>query len=252
MRSAFVHTENVVRFFSKLDNLRQRGAAEASLMVVDGLPGLGKSNCLHRASAQFGWPYLRAKAAWTPTWLLRELLEALNVVPAHTFERMFRQAVEGLAQAMARADRDDTVFAVVIDEVDHIARNAKCLETLRDLSDLLEIPVILGGMDRVRASLTRYPQIASRIGEWCPFERLTVADVRKLADGLCEVPVADCMVEYLHRMGDGLPREIKEGLARIERFGRRNPAPEGVTVAAMAGEYLMNDRKTGAAIMVRG
>lgn len=251
MRNAFVHTANVTRFFAKLNNLGSRGAMEACLMVVDGEPGLGKTHCLNRAAVQFNWVYLRAKAAWSPAWMMRELLEALNIQPQHTFEKMFRQAVEGLASAAARAERDDTVFALVVDEVDHIARSAKCLETLRDLSDLLEIPVILGGMDRVRAGLTRHPQIASRIGEWCQFERLSVEDVRQLADKLCEVPVADCMVEYIHRMSGGLPREIKEGLMRVERWGRRN-AGDAVTVEAMAGQYLMNDRRTGQPIAVRG
>jgi DNA transposition AAA+ family ATPase len=222
-------------------------------MLVDGEPGLGKTHCLHRASVQYDWVYIRAKAGWSQSWMMREIVEALNVVPAFGYPKMFRQAVTELADRISRAERDDTIFALVIDEIDHIARNEKALETLRDLSDLHEFPVILGGMDRVRKSLKRYPQIASRIGEWCQFERLAVEDVRQLADGLCEVPVADCMVEYLHRVSGGLPRELKEALARVERFGRRNPPGEtGVTVEAMAGQHLMNDRKNNQPIVVRG
>ena len=57
------------------------------------------------------------------------------------------------------------------------------------------------------------------------------------------------MVSYVHAEARGLAREIKEAIARIEDFGRRNLGP--VTVSGMAGEVLMYDRATSAPIVVR-
>ena len=157
-----------------------------------------------------------------------------------------------MKKAVELAQQSDEDFAVIIDEVDNICRSARILETLRDLSDLLEIPFIFVGMGQVRQNLVRFPQIASRIGQYVTFAPLTRDDVRKLIDELCEVKVADDLVEYLHKMSKGLAREIKEGIANIERFGRKNPPKgDGLTIKDMSGQILMNDRDTGRPIVVR-
>lgn len=124
------------------------------------------------------------------------------------------------------------------------------METIRDLSDMLEIPFILVGMGRVRHNLTRFPAIASRVGQTVEFKVAPLADAQALVDQLCEVPVKPDLVEYLHRAAQGKFREIKEGLAAIERFGKRNPGME-IGVAEMAGQVLMNDRGTSKPVVVR-
>jgi DNA transposition AAA+ family ATPase len=249
MRDRFVKTENATRFLAGLDELGRRGAEEACLMVVDGVPGLGKTEVIEWCATQQGWLFIRCKKNWRPAWMLRDLLAALRVQPAHTFERMYAQTLEALSARARAAERDGEIFAVVLDEVDHIARSEQMLETVRDLSDMLEIPFILVGMGRVRHALTRYPQIASRVGRYVEFQPASLTDVKALAAGLCEVEVADDLVAFLHRASDGLIREIKEGLNKIEAFGKRNPGP--VTVKAMTGQLILNDRRTGAAILVR-
>ena len=65
MKNAFVETGNVKRFQTALTALERRGAAEACLMVVDGLPGLGKTTALYRWATQTGAIYVRAKKEWT-------------------------------------------------------------------------------------------------------------------------------------------------------------------------------------------
>lgn len=253
MKAVFVNTQNARAFMAGLKSLELRGASEACLMVLDGEPGLGKSTTIQWWAVQTGSIFLRAKEEWTPTWFMRELLQALREQPEHSFERMFRQAMQALSKAAMAASRDGKPFGVVIDEVDHISRNKRMMETIRDLSDMLEIPFILVGMGRVRANLTRFPQIASRIGQYVEFALAPLEDAQALVDALCEVAVAPCLVEYLHRVSGGKFREIKEGIAAIERFGKRNPPGDGgMTVAKMAGQVLLNDRSTGKPITVRG
>lgn len=252
MKSVFVNTYNARSFLAGLKALEQRGASEACLMVLDGEPGLGKSTTIQWWAVQTGSVFLRAKEEWTPTWFMRELLQALRETPEHSFEKMFRQAMQALSKAAVAAQRDGKPFGVVVDEVDHISRNKRMMETIRDLSDMLEIPFILVGMGRVRANLTRFPQIASRIGQYVEFSVAPLDDAHALVANLCEVPVAPCLVEYLHKVSGGKFREIKEGIAAIERVGKRNPPGDGgMTVAKMAGQVLLNDRATGKPITVR-
>ena len=250
MKPVFVKTTNAVKFLDGLKALDTRGAREACLMILDGDPGCGKTEVATWWAIQNKAIFLRAKKEWTPAWMLRELLGSLRKIPEHSFEKMFRQAIQALGERADEAARENMLFAVVIDEVDYISRSPRILETLRDLSDMLEIPFVLVGMGKVRHNLTRFPQVSSRVGQYVQFDPSPKEDTAAMVKGLCEVPVKPCLVDFLHKVSGGRNREIKEGIAAIERFGKRNAGVE-IGVTEMAGQVLMNDRATGKPIMVR-
>ncbi|WP_421780756.1 AAA family ATPase [Kiloniella litopenaei] len=249
MKRQFVTTENTLRFLEGFSALEKRGAEEACLMVVDGVPGLGKTSIIEWWAGQTGSVFLRAKKEWKPNWLLSELIEALGQVPRHGFEKRFKQATEILANKHEQFSMDRRPFAVVIDEIDHISNSEKMLETLRDLSDTLELPFIFVGMGKVRTRLTKFPQIASRVGQYVQFQDVSLDDVLAMAKNLCEVPIKRDLIEFLHRASRRKMREIKEGLSSIERFGAINPGKE-IGLDEMAGKLLLNDRITGKPILV--
>ena len=250
MKPIFVNTENSTRFISGLLALADRGASEACFLVVDGEPGLGKTTIVNRWVTQEDGLFLRAKKEWTPGWMLRELLETLKITPEYSFERMYKQSLAALSGKAAEAERDGTTFAVVVDEADHISRRGDILETLRDLSDMLEIPFVLVGMGRIRHNLSRFPQILSRVAQPVEFKPCPLADVTNLVNGLCEVPVGVDLIAFLHKAAKGFTREVKEGIAAIERFGKRNPG-KTIDCAMMDGLPLLTDRSTGKPILVR-
>lgn len=249
MRHTFVSTSNSVRFLSGLDALERRGASEACIMVVDGEPGLGKTTTIQWWATQQQTAFVRAKAEWTPRWLLRELLTGLGKQPENSFERCYGQAIRALSDQSAAAAQEGRTYGIVIDEVDHISRSQKIMDTIRDMSDMLEIPVILVGMGKVRTHITRFPQLASRVGQYVEFAPATLDDTKALVTGLCEVEVKDDLIALLHELALGHCREIKEGIAAIERFAKRNKGPIGI--AEMAGQDILNNRATGRPIKVR-
>lgn len=252
MRNQFVETENVSRFHMALTALRQRGAAECCLVVIDGVPGLGKTTVLNHWVAHTGSIYMRAKVKWSASWMMRELLERLNVPPQHKFETNFKTALAELGARLSSADLAKRDFGIVIDEADHISRNREMIDTLRDLSDQLEIPILLVGMGKIRDNLSRFPQIASRVQYYVRFEQASEKDVRRFVDSLCEVPVDDSVVRFIHKATAGHNREIKEAIANIERFGRCNPPAEGerLTLSDLTGQMIVNDRRNVKAIRV--
>lgn len=250
MRPIFVKTRNADAFIQAYVALEQRGAREACIMVIDGEPGLGKTNTAQWWAIQNGAIFLRSKTAWSPSWMLRELLEGLRKTPEHSFQRMFRQAMQALGERAAEAQREDRPFALVVDEVDHIVRSRQLLETLRDLTDFVEIPLLLVGMGKVRHHLSRFPQVASRVGQFVEFQPAPFEDTQRLVAELCEVPVQPELVDFLHRASGGRFREVKEGIAAIERFGRMN-LNKPVGMAEMAGKLLLNDRRSGHPILVK-
>ena len=251
MRPQFVKTENVSRFTEAMTALAKRGAEESCLIVLDGLPGLGKTTTLRHWVGQNSCVYLRAKKEWTSSWFMKELLEKLRIHPPHSFEKKYKAALVELGSRDLLAKNTGKTFALVIDEADHVSANSKIIETIRDLSDMLELPIILVGMGKIRDNLTRFPQVSSRVSQYVRFDPASREDVATFTSEVCEVLVADDLVSFVHRITGGFNREIKEAIANIERFGRRNPPGEdGVSMADMAGQFLINDRRTGQPISV--
>lgn len=213
MKIAFAQTSNVKRFLAGITNVERRGASEASWLVATGEPGLGKTKTLHWFSIQQDGVYVRAKANWRPRWMLQEIAVELGLAPEPRIGALFGQVLGALGTSGR---------PLVIDEARHMLHDAKLLETVRDLSDLTEVTVILGGEDFVLGKLrSRHPQIASRISEVVQFAKATPADVRVYFDALCDVSVDDDVVAEVLRQSDGYAREIKNAIAVVEQAGKR-------------------------------
>ena len=251
MKNVFVQTSNVLAFNGAISDLRRRGADEACLVVVDGKPGLGKTSTLSRFASQQSAVYLRCKAKMTANWLLSELLRLLHQDVPHASQARFDKALEVIAQRQVSAMQAGKLFALVFDEADHISRKSEVMETIRDLSDVSEVPTVLVGMGKIRTDLERLPQVASRVSRYVNFKPATFADVRALFDQKCEVPVTDDLVGFVLQVTKGFNREILEAIANLERFGQRNlGAGETLGVEAMSGQFIVNDRSTGQPIHV--
>lgn len=251
MKNIIVETSNVKRFLAALSALESRGASEACLMVIDGEPGLGKTTTLNHWIIQTGSIYLRAKKEWTATWFLNELLAALRIPEPRGIEKKFAKVIEALSAAHLAAQRERKPFGLVIDEADHVSNKALILETIRDISDMIEMPTILVGMGRVNDNLLRFPQVASRISQKVRFEKATKDDVQAMISHRCEVPVANDLVEFVHKVSGGYNREVLEAISNIERFGLRYvTGDDGVTLSDMAGQTIMNDRRSSQPIRI--
>ncbi len=231
MHNAFVKTANVQRFLSGVASVEERGAPEASFLLVSGDAGHGKSHtaswwALHNNAAQ-----IRVKAAATPHWVLTDIVTELGEpAPARNCEKLFAQAVGILA-------RDPR--PLVIDEVENTIKDLKVLETIRDISDLTEIPVVLVGREYVPGRLKREKQIWSRISAWAAFQPCTRGDVEKCVAELCEIPVDGPVIDEIFAQCEGRIREAIKAIAVVERAGRRTGGK--VTLDAIAGRRLTQD-----------
>jgi DNA transposition AAA+ family ATPase len=214
MKREFVKTSNYERFIEGIAALEGRGAVESSLMLVTGEAGFGKSETVDRYAAFNGAAYLRAKTEWTPHYFMAELANVLKVDSSGRARDLFGRISGSLL-------RNQT--PIVIDEVEHCLRNsAAVLESIRDLSDLTEVTVILIGMEQVQAKIARYPQISSRIAHVVNFGPATLDDVKRVCAGLCDVGVADDLAAEVQKQAKGRMREVMNAIAMIEREGRSN------------------------------
>ncbi len=218
MRKVFVKIGNVQAFMDGYKQLEQRDAAEASLMLVSGDAGLGKSetalwwriNVMERRAK-----LVRVKAAYTPRWLLTDIARALDLEPEHTCEKLFGQIVGELTRP------DQPQRPIVVDEIEAALHDIKVIETLRDISDVAEIPVIMVGREHVGARLRRQPQIDSRISARVSFQSVTEADIATLARELCEAPIGEDAVGRIARECEGRIRNAIMLLGYAERASKR-------------------------------
>lgn len=250
MISQFIHNQNSDAFLKAITALENRGAEEACMMVVDGEPGLGKSAFAKWWAINTQSIYLRARKEWTPAWMMRDILEFLGLKPPHSFEDMFKLVKRAVTNLMDEAEEQNRSFAIVIDEMDHISRKGRLLETLRDLSDDVEVPLILIGMGKIKHNIVRFPQIASRVCQFVSFNPISLDETIKLSQKSQSITIDPLLLEYLHIASKGHLREIKEGLKAIERLAHRNALSE-VTISHMMGQTLFNSRSTGKPIIIK-
>lgn len=235
MRPGFAKTSNVQRFLNGISIVDERGAKEASMMLVTGDPGYGKTATMFWWALQHNAVYLRAKANYTPFWLLSELVQELKGRPVRNSEELMRQVVISIM----REPRP-----IIIDEVEHTFRDLKVLETIRDLVDLLAVPMILVGTDQVQNRVARFAQFSSRIAAVVQFRPASLGDVKTCCDFKCEVPVADDLVEEIHRQTGGRIREVMNAIAMVERHGKARTgaaAQKPVALSDLAGKALTHD-----------
>ncbi|EKE78466.1 AAA family ATPase [Oceanibaculum indicum] len=231
MRARFVQTSNVRRFLGGVDAVEHRGAPEACLMLVTGDAGHGKSKTGQWYGASENAVFLRTKAATTPHWMMRDLVAELGgTQPGNTTERLFGQALTILAKEPR---------PIVVDEIEHTLRDITVLETLRDLTDMVEVPLILLGREYVAGKLKLQPQLWSRISSVIEFQPATLDDVRLCANELIDIDLAEDAVAAIHKAADGRIREVIKALAVVERAGRRLGRP--MTAADLAALPLCHD-----------
>lgn len=252
MKSVFVETSNYRRFTAAMTRLDERGAPEACMMVVDGKPGLGKTATMRRWMVQTGSIYLRAHPDWDYGWFVNDLLTELMIsdIPRVKRER-FSLIIQRLGDLATEAALEGRHFGLLIDEVDLISSKPSIMEAIRAISDVQFLPTILVGMGKLRDNLRRFAQIESRAPSKVEFRPATLEDATALVRGLSEVPVADDLIKFVWKLSNGYSREMVDAIRAIERFGQRiDPGPQGVTIADMAGQVIMNNRDSGKDIVV--
>jgi DNA transposition AAA+ family ATPase len=215
MRYQIVQTENLVRLHEASTALLERPPGMPGMGIVHGDTGYGKSTACAWLNARVHGIYVRARALSTPSSFLGSILRELDVAPANSCAAQVDQIVERLA--MSRRP-------LLIDEADYVAQQVRLTETLRDIHDLSTVPVILIGMAGLTRSLDRRRQLSGRLAQSVEFAGMDADDARLVADTLCEVHVADDLLEDLRAKAAGEIRRVVVGLSRIEQRAKQQNA----------------------------
>jgi len=211
VKHRIIPVKNVARVHEASEALIQRDLGMPGMGLIYGETGYGKSTAATWLVNRTRGVYVRAMATSTPSSLLGSILRELDQDPKGSCAQM----VERIVELLARSGRP-----LFIDEADYLADSKRLTETLRDIHDLSLVPVILVGMAGIQRKLVHRRQLSGRLAQWVEFQPCDFEDARALADGMCEVEVADDLLARLHKHAAGEIRRITVGLGRIEHYAR--------------------------------
>lgn len=207
---------NVMRLMEASDALLQRAPNTPGMALCHGPTGFGKSIATAWLATRKHAVFVRALRTSTPTSLLDQIARELNIEPG---QRVAKK-VEAIVEELVRTERP-----LFVDEADYVVGkdgDTRLADTLRDLHDLSDVPVILIGMAGIDRKIRNSPQLAGRMAQWVKFEPCTHRDAQLLASELLKVELAEDLVHALCDRAAGEVRLITVGLGKIEQFARKH------------------------------
>jgi hypothetical protein len=216
MKDKPVITSNVMRFHDAVRQLRSRDVNVEGLGVLSGDTGEGKTTSVLYVCNLIDAVYLRARATWSASSMLRALVTELELTPTYRHDPMVQLSIDKL-----RLEANP----VFIDEADYLLERPVTLDILRDIYDDAKVPVILiGSEDFVRRirSANRYDKHRRRISQWIHFNGITFEDALKIERELLDIRVDEELLRSLFKASKGNIAAYSEGLRRIEALAEIN------------------------------
>ena len=216
MNKIFVKTQNVKNFIGLVENLINKPKNIPKMGLVYGEPGLGKSQTALWLACKYDGIYLRVTNLMTGRWLLEEMTKELDEIPRFLTSDNFNIVVKKLK------NNPQIIF---IDEIDYLMDNYKTIETLRDIHDETDCPIIFIGMGLAHRKLERYKHLYDRFSEILKFETFGVNDLNQIINQLSEVPFTPDAIEYIHTKYNRF-RQIVQLVNQMETFTKDNNLAE--------------------------
>lgn len=212
MRKIFVKTENVKKFIGLIQSLKEKPDGVSRMALVYGEPGLGKSRTALWLAAQQDEIYIRSSNLMTGRWFLEELVEELGEIPRYWTSDLFKQCVNRLLEKPQM---------LIIDEIDYLAGDQKTIETIRDIHDKTNVPIIFVGMTLAEKKLSRYRHLYDRLSDIVQFKPFSKSDVTEIITQLCEVEVTDSAIEMIYSKSNRF-RQIVRLISKLESVAKMN------------------------------
>ena len=216
MKKIFVKTTNVKNFIGLVESLINKPKNIPKMGLVYGEPGLGKSQTALWLDCKYDGIFLRASNLMTGRWLLEEMVKELDEIPRFLTSDNFNLVVKKLKQ------NPQIIF---IDEIDYLMNNYKTVETLRDIHDETDCPIIFIGMGLAHRKLERYKHLYDRFSEILKFETFGVNDLSQIIGQLSEIKFTLESIEYIHTKYNRF-RQIVQLINQMETFVKDNNLAE--------------------------
>ncbi len=216
MNKTFVRTNNVKNFIGLVENLQNKPKNIPKMGLVYGEPGLGKSQTALWLACKYDGIYIRASNLMTSRWLVEEIVREMDELPRYLTSDNFNVVISKLSQ------KPKIIF---VDEVDYLMNNYKSVETLRDIHDKTDCPIVFVGMGLAHRKLERYKHLYDRFTEIVKFETFGGNDIAQIINQLAEIKFTPETIEYIHKKYNRF-RQIVQLINQMEIFAKDNNLTE--------------------------
>ena len=216
MKKIFIKTRNVRNFIGLVEALKSKPKNIPKMGLVYGEPGLGKSQTALWLACKYDGIYIRASNLMTSRWLVEEIVREMDELPRYLTSDNFNVVISKLSQ------KPKTIF---VDEIDYLMNNYKSVETLRDIHDKTDCPIVFVGMGLAHRKLERYKHLYDRFSEIVKFETFGVNDIVQIIGQLSEVTFTPESIEYIHKKYNRF-RQIVQLINQMEILAKDNNLTE--------------------------
>ena len=216
MKKIFIKTRNVRNFIGLVEALKSNPKNIPKMGLIYGEPGLGKSQTALWLACKYDGIYIRASNLMTSRWLVEEIVREMDELPRYLTSDNFNVVISKLSQ------KPKIIF---VDEVDYLMNNYKSVETLRDIHDKTDCPIVFVGMGLALRKLERYKHLYDRFSEIVKFETFGVNDIAQIINQLAEIQFTPDSIEYIHKKYNRF-RQIVQLINQMEIFVKDNNLTE--------------------------
>jgi hypothetical protein len=212
MRSQIAMVKNLESMFGAYSSVEDAAPGFPKMMLIHGFTGAGKSTGTGLIGVKKNALFVRLTALMSAKPFMGAMCKEAGIEPVGTLSNQFEACVQIISKK-----RQPLIF----DEIDYGIAQPRIIETIRDFADVADVPVILVGMEGVERKLVHRLQLARRITQWVKFKPLDTEDARRLVAAVCEVEIADDLVEKVHQKTNGSIGLMTPVLARIEAYAKQ-------------------------------
>ena len=216
MKKIFIKTRNVRNFIGLVEALKSKPKNIPKMGLIYGEPGLGKSQTALWLACKYDGINIRASNLMTSRWLVEEIVREMDELPRYLTSDNFNVVISKLIQ------KPKIIF---VDEIDYLMNNYKSVETLRDIHDKTDCPIIFVGMGLALRKLERYKHLYDRFSEIVKFETFEIEDLSQIFSQLSEIPFTPDSIEYIHKKYNRF-RQIVQLISKLESFAKENNLEE--------------------------
>ena len=212
MKKVFVKTNNVKRFITMMNNLQNRAEGVPGMALVYGEPGLGKTQTINWWAFKNNAILVRCTQLMSARWLLSEILEEMGEIYGYKISDCFKLVVRNLLV---------NPQIIIIDEVDYLTIDSRAVETLRDIHDKTNVPIVLVGMINAKSRLKNFNHLYDRLSEIVKFEKFSKNDIKTIVQELSEVEMTECAIRYIYTNLNRF-RQILKAINKAEIIAKAN------------------------------
>lgn len=208
----FVQTENFTQILELVNRMENDALSSEKLGLVYGNFGVGKTFAIEKVLNEKNGIMLTAQAHWSVKNVLQNILIEICEPTLGTTNDLF----ERVCDTFPSSGRG----VIVIDEADFLIKNNhyQMIEVIRGIHDKIHIPILLVGMESLRARIQMRPHLYSRFPDAniVNVKPLGIKDIETLAS-FADVVIETDLVEHIAKTKANF-REAKNVIKKCENI----------------------------------